>query len=327
MKIIYFIIFIFIFYCKSEKINFISEHNENEIIKKFSPIVYLHKDEKYFPSSIEWILENGINYKSHLEIYRDFVNDSISNIYVNYNTDIYIGQKYTADVPCYAYLSYKFNKIYIRYIFTYAYNGEYNILNLFKIGGHEGDIEYIILELNTKTMKPLRVFLSAHTYKEGKWVDIKKMDFDENKIILYAALNGHGLYEKEGVAIRYLGFGNDYTNKGRRWEPLPIRIYNFYQEGFNPYSMGFFSYNNVFFNKKIILGGEDGTSMHDLTLIIKNNINQNFPNVYTYDEYQQLIWMKIILASFFVEIFFISYYFLAVYCLVCFNKFNFNKQM
>lgn len=295
----------------SVKINCFDFKAEKQLINKWSPVVYFHPNEKYFPCSVDWILENSINYKNQIDIYNDFKQGK-EDIHIQYNKSAYVGQKYFDKIPCYAYLSYKKNKIYIRYIFVHAYNGDYNILGLLNAGSHEGDIEHIVIELDKSTEKLTRVFLSAHTSVEGKWIEKDKLTFEENKIVVYSALNGHGLYEKEGVALRYFGIANDYLEKGRRWEPIPERIYSIYEDDFNPKTMGFFSFSRDEGNEgnKIILGGYDGIKINDFTKIISSNKNQNFPTIYNKET---ITFMKMFLGYVLFQFLFMFYFLLKIF--------------
>ena len=290
--------------------SFLNITSENELIKRWSPVVYFHTEEKYFPCSIDWILKNSNNYKSQIQIYNDFINTKISNtdIHIRFNKEFYKGEKYFDNVPTYVYLSYRPNKIYIRYIFIHAYNGHYNILNLFNTGAHEGDLEHIVVELN-KDKKLNRVFLSAHTRMEGKWVSKENLSFENGRIVVFSALNGHGLYEKEGVALRYFGIANDYLSKGRRWEPYTERIYAIYDENFNPKTMGAFCFWKDS-NYNVVLGDEYGTKINDFTTIIKSNKNQYYPTIY---DHEIIAWMKILLFYIFLKFLFLVCYMVSFY--------------
>jgi hypothetical protein len=63
------------------------------------------------------------------------------------------------------------------------------------------------------------------------------------------ALNGHGLYPKEGIAFRLGGLANDYLAKGEKWEPKPQLIFLPDNPNFDINTMGWVAFNGR-------LGGE-----------------------------------------------------------------------
>lgn len=237
--------------------------SSNDLIKKYSPILYFHPDEKYFPCSVDWLLQNSklVNYNntnnelnsiiypvSQKMLYNQSLSDNFKkradgSLILSFTEELYRGETPLNNVPCYSIYREENNKIYLTYIFLYAKNGEYSILDLVKVGQHPGDIEHITLELDLQTQKCIRALYSAHTNKDSRWVNFSDIEKENDKIVIYVALNGHGLYPKEGVAVRFYGLANDYMKKGIKWIPSVIRWYGKNDVNFNIDTMGFTTFN------------------------------------------------------------------------------------
>lgn len=239
--------------------------NEN-LIQKWSPILYFHQDEKYFPCSMNWLLNHSklVEYKENITENTKTVSETIFNKLTNmdlyslsqsynfknkFNGDIILsttnelnsGEIPLQNVPCYALLRRKNDNIYITFIFLYAYNGDYNILNIANVGSHPGDLEHMTLELlNNGELN--RVMYGAHRSENGRWVSKDDIEFENGKIVAYVAKNGHGLYHKKGYAIRLYGLANDVMDKGIRWEPRAEQIYLPNDSHFTPETMGWVSF-------------------------------------------------------------------------------------
>jgi hypothetical protein len=172
----------------------------------------------------------------------NFERHSEGDIIWSFSNELYPGQHPSSNVPIYAISKRVNQKLYITYFTLYAYNGDYNILNIAKTGSHPCDLEHIMLEIDPNTNTLLRVLFSSHTPKDGRWVDAKDIEFENNKVVAYAALYGHGLYPKQGMIIRLLGLANDYTSKDIRWEPKVEIAYHFGDPKFNASTMGWLLY-------------------------------------------------------------------------------------
>lgn len=239
--------------------------NKSELLKKFSPVVYFHKDEKYFPCSSDWLLKNSsildytvnppakITPATNEKLYEissnsGFKKNEDNTLILSFDSSAYTGEIPYTNVFCYGYVSEFNDRIYLRYFFLYAKNGEYNIIGLVDAGMHPGDIESIVIEL-TKAGELLRIFYGSHREVDSKWVDAKGVEFEDGKPVVYSALNGHGLYEKEGVVFRKGGFANDYLGKGKRWEPKVFEYFDRTDPRFDIATMGW----TVFYGR---IGGE-----------------------------------------------------------------------
>lgn len=238
----------------SEVINF-----EESLIQKYNPIVYFHPDEKYFPCSIEWLLRNSTlvdfnttpetkikspTNRDMFEISKKYGFKSFTNgdQILSFGNELYNGQIPVRDVPCYVLIKRKNDKLYITYIYLYAFNGEYNILGIEKAGSHPADLEHITVELNSKG-ELLRVMYSAHGSKDGRWVPANEVPMEDNRIVAYVAVNGHGFYHKEGTAFRLYGVANDIMEAGKKWDPQTRRLYLYSEPEFNIDTMGWTMFN------------------------------------------------------------------------------------
>lgn len=226
-----------------------------DIVDKWTPIVYFHSEEKYFPCSIEWILQHStlVDYNddtkkspvTNRDLYENakkynFQGHNDGDVILSFDKSIYMGQS-LSDAPCYAIFRTKDNKNYITYIFLFAYNGEYDILGLTKVGMHPGDIEHITVETNNDNQL-LRVFYGAHGSTDGIWIKADDVPLENGKIVAYSALHGHGLYPKIGTVIRLYGLSNDYTDNGIKWTPKASIIYDKDNSSFNIDTMGWSVY-------------------------------------------------------------------------------------
>ena len=231
--------------------------NIDNLITKYSPVLYFHTDEKHFPSSVDWLLQystlvdfmagtrkSSPTQKDLFDIAKKYnfkmFNDGA--VLLSFGEEVFRGQNPVSNSPCYVITREKSGKIYITYIFFYPYNGNYDIIGLAGLGSHPGDIEHITLELDSAG-KLLRVFYGAHGIKEGRWVSATDVTYENNHIVCYVAYNGHGLYPRPGQSFRIVGFANDYLNKGLRWKPEPFRVFLPQDPKFNPNTMGWVAFN------------------------------------------------------------------------------------
>jgi hypothetical protein len=237
--------------------------NIQETINKWAPIIFHHPDEKYYPVSIEWLMANSalIDYTdpknpvsvspvTNQDIYDlskkhnfEFVRGG--TILFSFGSELHKGEHPTRNIPCYVLVREVEGKVHITYIFLYAYNGEYPILGLLNAGQHPADLEHLTVEL-TQQGQLTRVMYSAHGTKDGRWVAAKDVPMENGRLIAYMALNGHGLYPKEGIAFRLGGLANDYLGRGASWDPKPQLIFLPNDINFDVNTMGWVAFNGYF---------------------------------------------------------------------------------
>jgi hypothetical protein len=229
-----------------------------ELIKKYSPILYFHSNEKYFPCSIDWLLNYSVlvDFNSKTRINKPTQKDLYDNakkynfqrvgegeVILSYGEEVFRGQQPLTDVPCYVISREKNNKIYITYIFLYPYNGSYDIAGLVGLGEHPADLEHITVECS-KDGNIERVFFGAHGTKDGRWVKKDEVEFENGHIVAYVAYSGHGLYNKSGEVFRFGGFANDKLERGIKWSPSTSIIYSKDDPKFNANTMGWTVFNS-----------------------------------------------------------------------------------
>jgi hypothetical protein len=263
------------------------------IIQKYSPIIYINSREKYFPCSIDWMLKYStlvdfntntkIKSPSQKDLYNisnkyNFETKTSGDIVLSFGPEIYRGQSPVSETPIYSFYYFKGDYLYITYVLLFPYNGNYNILGLATLGEHPGDIESITIECSKTDGKLLRVYFGSHGFKDGQWVDASKVEYENNHVVCFMAYQGHGLYPKQGIVIRYGGLANDITDRGFKWSPSVVMIYYKDNPKFNIDTMGWSVYTSR------IGGGQDhpntdGTSSLGDKPWFKNGINPD-PNYY-----------------------------------------------
>ncbi|VVA20339.1 PREDICTED: Vacuolar [Prunus dulcis] len=208
------------------------------LLEVYSPLIYLHPDEVYLPSSVGWFFSNGaLLYKKQGDAVA--IEPTGSNLPQGGSND----GSYWLDLPvdkgsservkkgdlpdCQVYLHIKpmmgstFTDIAI-WVF-YPFNGparakvEFFNISLGKIGEHVGDWEHLTLRVSNFTGELWRVFFSQHS--GGSWVDASQLEFENgNKAVGYASLHGHALYPKAGLVLQGsggIGIRND-TAKSKK---------------------------------------------------------------------------------------------------------------
>lgn len=199
------------------------------LVQAYSPFIYLHPDEQFLPSSVNWYFANGaLLYKKGNETNPTPIEPNGSNLPQDgLNDDMYWldlptnesakdkvrkGDLQTAE----AYLHIKpmlgatFTDIVV-WIF-YPFNGpgkaKIGILNnvaLGRIGEHVGDWEHVTLRVSNFNGELWSVYFSAHS--GGRWADASELEFHSNgsngnKVVSYASLNGHASYPHPGLVLR-----------------------------------------------------------------------------------------------------------------------------
>ncbi|CAL9023376.1 unnamed protein product [Prunus brigantina] len=208
------------------------------LLEVYSPLIYLHPEEVYLPSSVGWFFSNGaLLYKKQGDAVA--IEPTGSNLPQGGSND----GSYWLDLPvdkgaservkkgdllqCQVYLHIKpmlgstFTDIAI-WVF-YPFNGparakvEFFNISLGKIGEHVGDWEHLTLRVSNFTGELWRVFFSQHS--GGTWVDASQLEFENgNKAVGYASLHGHALYPKAGLVLQGsggIGIRND-TAKSKK---------------------------------------------------------------------------------------------------------------
>lgn len=212
----------------SSNTSFMPNQNQiKSIFQAYSPLIYLHPDEKYQPSSVTWYFTNGaLLYHVGEESKPVPVNSTGSNLPQGGEND----GTYWLDLPVDAAEKERVKKgnlqsaeVYLHVkpmlggTFTdiatwvfYPFNGPGTArviidIPLGKIGEHIGDWEHLTLRVSNFNGELRRVYLSEHS--GGTWVDAPDLEFDagSNRAVSYASLNGHALYPKPGLVLQGSG--------------------------------------------------------------------------------------------------------------------------
>ncbi|MBD1373566.1 Vps62-related protein [Hazenella sp. IB182357] len=217
-----------------------------ELIKKYAPRIWFDKNERYFPSSVEWSAPYMERYKPEgsneysLRSKQSLKNpgDVLDFFYGDLSSaNIYVGWREAGP-----------HTIDLKYMVWYPYNrGKLpaNIENLLKFlpsgitpknmgfGHHVGDWEGI--EIRVVNGKATQVKLNYHSWnKKYNWSDFQRVDGDN--IVIYSARGSHGSWKDPGNHT-YLNLVvdtlQDVTSAGTAWDTWnSVEAYDFdLQEG------------------------------------------------------------------------------------------------
>ncbi|XP_038973223.1 uncharacterized protein LOC120105138 [Phoenix dactylifera] len=210
------------------------------IMQAYSPVIYLHPDEEFLPSSISWFFDNGALLYEKGNPNPAPIASNGSNLPQGGSND----GAYWMDLPAdgrqkdevkkgdipssKVYLHVKpmlgatFTDIAI-WIF-YPFNGPAKAkvgpinLSLGRIGEHVSDWEHVTLRVSNFSGELWRVYFSEHS--AGTWVEASQLEFEGgNKPVVYSSLHGHANYSKAGLVLEGnstsgIGIRND-TAKGK----------------------------------------------------------------------------------------------------------------
>jgi hypothetical protein len=214
------------------------------LIHRFSPALWLHPDEPYYPSSVESYIRHSQLWCNHT-LQTDFLELNHDNLH---NHSRHFGSKNCVlqpqptvrsgvapaqlhNAPVYAYYKQFDEFVEIRYIYFYGYNGAYNLLHFMSYidvnyGAHYADFEHITLRFARNShngkIRLTKLYFGAHTTVEGVWKKPHEVEWHGTKPVAYVAFGGHGNYPHVGVYLRVFGFGNDYCQRGQLWTPRVI---------------------------------------------------------------------------------------------------------
>ncbi|ESW21119.1 hypothetical protein PHAVU_005G043100 [Phaseolus vulgaris] len=207
------------------------------ILEVYSPVMFLHPDEEYFPSSVEWFFANeALLYRKGGGI-PEIITLNGSNLPQDPHND----GAYWIDLPLdpavqeivkkgdsKSALSYVHVKPMLGGTFTdvvlwtfYPFNGparakvEFITLNLGKIGEHVGDWEHVTLRISNFDGELKQMYFSQHS--KGMWLDASQIEYQTgNTPLFYSSLHGHASYPHAGLHLvgqNAVGIRND-TDKG-----------------------------------------------------------------------------------------------------------------
>ncbi len=172
----------------------------------YAPRVWLHPDEAYFPSSVEFAFpfmtrfpDGDGNYWVRSTAALDSPSDTLP---------FFAGELATA--PVYAYYADKGSQIVdLVYFFYYPYNRGKSVVDTIW-GNHVGDWEHITVRLMRgadDVLTPVQVYLSAHSFGGAyDWAEIER--FEGTHPVVYSAWGSHGLWSTPGEHV-YMTIGEE----------------------------------------------------------------------------------------------------------------------
>lgn len=208
------------------------------LIEAYSPVVYFHPDEEYFPSSVSWFFQNGaLLYEKGKETEPHPIEPDGSNLpqgglnddsyWLDLPTDDSVKERIKkgdlAHSCAYFHIKPMFGgtftdiPLWIFYPFNGPARAKVEIFNvsLGKIGQHVGDWEHLTLRVSNYNGELKSVYFSEHS--GGQLVDASDVEFEHgNKPVAYASLHGHAFYPKPGLVLQgsgRIGIRND-ASKG-----------------------------------------------------------------------------------------------------------------
>ncbi len=178
-------------------------------IGRFGPVLYLHPEEAYLPTSVDWFADrSSIGGLKNIP-----TGAATSGLNISLNSDNDRGGDFS---QAKAYVHVKAgpdNTTDLQFWYFYAYNGPgtarvKSLINLIfgdqtlhagnpslaPLGEHEGDWEHMTLRIDNASEQILKVWCSQHA--DGTWYGPGDFDHQNEQIIAYASKNGHACYNQ-----------------------------------------------------------------------------------------------------------------------------------
>lgn len=201
------------------------------VLQVYSPFLYLHPDEKYLPSSVNWFFSNGaLLYKKGQESNPVPIAQNGTNLPQDPNTD----GEYWIDVPVndankerveigniqsgesYVHVKPMLGGTFTDFVMWvfYPFNGpgrakvKFINIKLGRIGEHVGDWEHVTLRVSNLDGQLWHVYFSQHNH--GSWIDSSQLEYQNDtrsvgfptkRPIVYATLHGHASYPHVGLVL------------------------------------------------------------------------------------------------------------------------------
>lgn len=193
------------------------------LIQAYSPWVYFHPDEDFFPSSVSWFFKNGaLLYKKGDRANPVSIEPNGSNLPLNGSNDgsywldlpkdrgatDHVKKGNLQDAGGYFHVKPMFGATYtdiVLWLF-YPFNGnakaKVGVINvsLGKIGEHVGDWEHVTLRISNFDGALKSVYFSQHS--RGIWASASDVEFQGgNKLVTYSSLHSHAFQPKTGNVL------------------------------------------------------------------------------------------------------------------------------
>lgn len=202
-----------------------SKDQTRALFQAYSPWIYLHPDEDFLPSSVDWVFSNGaLLYQRGNESNSVPIQPNGSNLpqggsddgsfWIDYpaeknerervkrgdlgNTKVYLhvkpmfGGTFTDIV---VWIFYPFNgNAHLKFLFIKR-------LSLGDIGEHIGDWEHVTLRISNFNGELWRAYLSEHS--GGTLMEACDLEFQGgNKLVTYSSLHGHAMFSRPGLVLQ-----------------------------------------------------------------------------------------------------------------------------
>ncbi|CAN1243326.1 Hypothetical protein At1g04090 [Linum perenne] len=193
------------------------------LFKIYSPWIYLHPNEEFLPSSVDWFFNNGaLLFERGKETNPIRIDQNGLNLPQGGSND----GAFWLDLPADGAAKDRpasggtFTDIAV-WVF-YPFNGPgrakvefINNIKLRKLGEHVGDWEHVTLRISNFNGLLQNVYFSQHS--AGQWVGITDLEYQAgSRPVVYPSLHGHAMYPRPGLVM--LGSNNigirDDTAKG-----------------------------------------------------------------------------------------------------------------
>lgn len=184
----------------------------NALIQDVGPRLYLHPDDPYGPSSVEWFLQratlkgkNGTSRNAASEPLPAGGSDDGA-----YWLEIAASHRDGYLEGAVAYVNAKCDNDYwidLQFWIFYPYNGPgkarvWNSLGsndhaLDPMGQHGGDWEHVTCRVELASKKLATVYLAQHS--DGEWITIGGMTMEDGHPVVFSSKHGHASYRREGT--------------------------------------------------------------------------------------------------------------------------------
>eukprot|EP01080_Neovahlkampfia_damariscottae_P008805 gene8805-753_t len=189
-------------------------------LKKFSPIIYIHKNEKFFPTPLDHSCKNTFTNVPNSELLKKSTKVHLDN---------YGYRKFDNNAPLYVKVKqskHDKNKWWFIYAIWQAFNdcgpdarltatiGGIGLKNdkipLCPGGVHEGDWEHVTVEVDSTLSTISRVYIAYHSF--GRWYKPSQLHMEAGHPTAYMAKGSHALYRKPG-AVKYMELFKEKTSQ------------------------------------------------------------------------------------------------------------------
>jgi hypothetical protein len=207
----------------------ISDSKEQALAETYEPYLHFVDGEKFFPTDIDYHLENSDLYMKSGETNILIDQSPIAASIAQYTTENYflnnslggfdeITQDYTQKRgdfgdKIYAHVTTESGLIVVQYWFFFAFNPG-------TLNQHQGDWEMIQIVLDATEIPQYAVYSQHHSGQKAKWTDVEKVDETHPRV--YVALGSHANYFRPYQGK--LGTESDIVGNAFTLKPIDLEI-------------------------------------------------------------------------------------------------------